>query len=77
MGRMVKAITSDRNPPFIVNGKYNAKGELIEMSMGSVKPNAIQIQYSDYKYDARGNWISRKRSSLGVQSTETRTIEYY
>ena len=76
-GRTVKAITSDRNPPFIVNGKYNAKGELIEMSMGSVKPNAIQIQYSDYKYDARGNWISRKRSSLGVQSTETRTIEYY
>jgi hypothetical protein len=76
-GRMVKAITSDRNPPYIVNNKYNAKGELIEMSMGSVKPNAIQIQFSDYKYDAKGNWISRKRSSVGVQSTETRTIEYY
>lgn len=78
-GRIVKLITSAKGMSFTSEYTYNAKGEVIEMSsfMGTAKTNAMKSQFSDYKYDATGNWISRKSSFLGQQGTETRTIEYY
>ena len=77
-GRVFKAIASGKDVSLTFNYKYNAKGELIEMStdMGAAS-GLFKYQYSDYKYDASGNWISRKRVFMGQQDTETRTIVYY
>ena len=77
-GRIVKLITSANGMSLTSEYTYNAKGEVVEVSvyMGSAK-NTTKIQYSDYKYDATGNWISRKSSLFGQQDTETRTIVYY
>ncbi|MBR4708755.1 MAG: hypothetical protein IKP30_01420 [Bacteroidaceae bacterium] len=73
-GRLIEAVstTSINDITMSIKLKYNNKGEQIECAMDTFK-----YQYSDYKYDAKGNWISRKRSFLGQQETETRTIEYY
>jgi hypothetical protein len=37
----------------------------------------MENPYTDYKYDAKGNWISRKASMMGQEMEQTRTIEYY
>lgn len=73
-GRLIETFTatSINDITMSIKLKYNNKGELIECAMDTFKN-----QYSDYKYDDRGNWISRKRSFLGQQETETRTIVYY
>jgi hypothetical protein len=39
--------------------------------------NEMTNPYTDYKYDDRGNWISRKGSMMGQEMEQTRTIEYY
>ena len=77
-GRVFKAIVSDKEMTCTLNYKYNAKGELIErsLSIGDTKSD-FKYQYSDYKYDDRGNWISRKWRFMNEQWTETRTIVYY
>lgn len=77
-GRIVKLITSVNGMSLTHEYTYNAKGEVVEASMymGSAK-NTMKIQYSDYKYDSRGNWISRKERFMNEQMTETRTIVYY
>ena len=73
-GRLIETFTatSINDITMSIKLKYNNKGEQIELAMDTFK-----YQYSDYKYDAKGNWISRKRSFLGQQDTETRTIVYY
>jgi formylglycine-generating enzyme required for sulfatase activity len=77
-GRVFKAIASDKEITYTLNYKYNAKGELIErsLSIGDTKSD-FKYQYSDYKYDSKGNWISRKIVFMEEQWTETRTIVYY
>ena len=35
------------------------------------------MKYTDYKYDAKSNWISRKTNMMGQEMKLTRTIEYY
>ena len=35
------------------------------------------IEHSDYKYDDKGNWISRKTSVMGQSMEAPRTIVYY
>ncbi len=37
----------------------------------------IEIPYSDYKFDDKGNWISRKAKMMGQEMTTTRTFTYY
>ena len=73
--RVIKEFYSYKNISKTLNTTYNAKGELIEVSDSG--DDIFKIQYSDYKYDARGNWISRKSSILNMSETETRTIVYY
>jgi hypothetical protein len=38
---------------------------------------AMEQPFTDYKFDEKGNWISRKTSMMGQEMTFTRTIEYY
>ena len=59
-----------------MNFVYNDKGEIVKLSM-SMMGNDITIEYSDYKYDDKGNWISRKTSAMGQEMETPRTIEYY
>ena len=55
---------------------FNDKGatEKESIDMGGQK---METPYTDYQYDDRGNWISRKSSIMGQTMEQTRTIEYY
>ena len=55
---------------------YNEKGAPAKVSMNMMGQD-MEIPYTDYKYDDRGNWISRKVSAMGQEMEQTRTIEYY
>ena len=55
---------------------YNDKGAVAAQSM-NFGGQAMEMPYTDYKYDAKGNWISRKMSMMGQEMEQTRTIEYY
>ena len=44
------------------------------MDMGG---NKMESPYTNYKFDAKGNWISRSGEMMGQTMEQTRTIEYY
>ena len=55
---------------------HNDKGAVAAESM-DFGGQEMKIPYTDYKYDDRGNWISRKTEMMGQEMVQTRTIEYY
>ena len=55
---------------------YNDKGAVASQSMNMMGQD-VSIPFTDYKYDERGNWISRKSSMMGQEMEQTRKIEYY
>ena len=55
---------------------YNDKGVVAAQSM-NMGGQEMKMEYTDIKYDAKGNWISRKTSMMGQEMEQTRTIEYY
>ena len=55
---------------------FNDKGELVKTTM-NMGGQEMAIEYSDYKYDDHGNWISRKVSVMGQTMDTPRTIVYY
>ncbi len=55
---------------------YNDKGAVASQSM-DMGGQEMKMEYTDYKYDAKGNWISRKTQMMGQDMEQTRTIEYY
>lgn len=55
---------------------YNDKGAIASQSM-DMGGQEMKMEYTDYKYDAKGNWISRKTQMMGQDMEQTRTIEYY
>lgn len=64
--------------PITTTYSYNQQGDLVS----EVYSDGYQQAYSDYVYDAHGNWISRNYSyKNGEQWTapvaQTRTITYY
>ena len=61
---------------FSMTFAYNDKGAVVcqTMDMGGQE---MKMEYTDIKYDAKGNWISRKTSMMGQEMEQTRTIEYY
>ena len=52
---------------------YDDKGVLTAQKMD----NGMEMKYTDYKFDDKGNWISRKTSVMGQEITTERTITYY
>ena len=54
--------------------EYNDKGAVASQSMVG---RDMKMEYTDYQYDAKGNWISRKTQMMGQDIEQTRTIEYY
>lgn len=55
---------------------YNDKGAVSAQTI-NMGGQEMKMEYTDYKYDAKGNWISRKTSMMGQDMEQTRTVEYY
>lgn len=55
---------------------YDEKGIVTSQSM-NFDGQEMTSPYTDYKFDDRGNWISRKSSMMGQEMEQTRTIVYY
>lgn len=61
---------------FTIAFKYNDKG-IVSSQVMNMGGQEIEIPYTNIKYDAKGNWISRTTSMMGQEMEQTRTIEYY
>ena len=61
---------------FSMTFAYNDKGAVVSQTM-DIGGQEMKMEYTDIKYDAKGNWISRKTSMMGQEMEQTRTIEYY
>ena len=55
---------------------FNDKGATDKESI-NMGGQTTETPYTDYKYDDKGNWISRKSSMMGQTMEQTRTIVYY
>ena len=55
---------------------YNDKGAIASQSM-NFGGQQMEMKYTDYKYDAKGNWISRKTNMMGQDMGQTRSSEYF
>ena len=55
---------------------YDANGNIAKAVM-DFGGQEMESPYTDYKFDSKGNWISRKTSMMGQEMEEVRTIEYY
>jgi len=73
----VKAQSADINgQQMVTTYNYDEKGVITStgMNMGGQE---MSNPYTDYQFDSKGNWISRKTSFMGQDVTQSRTIEYY
>ena len=61
---------------FSMTFAYNDKGAVVSQTM-DMGGQEMKMEYTDIKYDAKGNWIRRKTSMMGQEMEQTRTIEYY
>ena len=77
-GKIVSQSINMMGRDMVTKRTYNDKGAVAEesMDMGG-GGREVKIPYTDYKYDAKGNWISRKTNMMGQDIEQTRTIEYY
>ena len=75
-GKIVSQSMNIMGRDMVTKRTYNDKGAVAEESM-DMGGQEIKIPYADYKYDAKGNWISRKTSIMGQEMVQERTIEYY
>ncbi len=75
-GRVKSQSMEMMGQPMTVTHKYNEKGENTADEI-NVAGQSMETAYTDYKYDAKGNWISRKTSIMGQQMEQKRSFEYY
>ena len=61
---------------FSMTFAYNDKGAVVSQTM-DMGGQEMKMEYIDTRYDATGNWISRKTYMMGQEMEQTRTIEYY
>lgn len=75
-GRIVSETMNMMGNDIVAKYTYNDKGAVAAriMDMGGQQ---MEMPYTDYKYDEKGNWISRKSSMMGRDMEQTRKIEYY
>ena len=74
---MVKSQSMDvMGQKMTVSHTYNEKGAPTSdtIDAGGQKMTSA---YTDYQYDAHGNWISRKTNMMGNEIEQKRTIEYF
>ncbi|GEM_PF-1159344 len=75
-GKVKTQTTNVMGQQMATTNVYNDKGEIIKQSI-DMGGQAMSVEYSDYKYDDKGNWISRKASVMGQTMEAPRKIEYY
>ena len=75
-GRVVSQTMNMMGNDMVMKIVYNDKGN-IEAQVMDQGGQEMRIPNTDYKYDDRGNWISRKTSMMGQEMETTRKIEYY
>ena len=75
-GRVASQSMNMMGRDVVVKRTYNEKGAPAAESM-DMDGQEMSTPYTDYKYDDRGNWISRKVSMMGQEMEQTRKIEYY
>ena len=75
-GRVVSQKMNVMGNDMEVKRTYNEDGtpKADIMDMGG---NKMETPYTNYKFDAKGNWISRSGEMMGQTMEQTRTIEYY
>lgn len=54
------------------NDDGTAKANIMDMG-----GNQMETPFTNYKFDDKGNWISRTTEMMGQTMEQTRTIEYY
>ena len=75
-GRVVSQKMNVMGNDMEVKRTYNDDGtpKADIMDMGG---NQMESPYTNYKFDEKGNWISRTGEMMGQTMEQTRTIEYY
>ena len=75
-GRVVSQKMNVMGNDMEVKRTYNDDGtpKADIMDMGG---NSMESPYTNYKFDDKGNWISRSGEMMGQTMEQTRVIEYY
>lgn len=84
-GRIIEKTSDDPSSSIKTLYKYNDKGELVEQSEDQKGKSEFgtnsksRTVYTEYKFDAQGNWIQRKstlRYESGGEATEYVSMDY-
>ena len=75
-GRLKTQTMSMMGNEIVQTYNYDDQGHVKSTSM-NFGGQAMEQPFTDYKFDDKGNWISRKTSMMGQEIEQTRKIEYY
>ncbi len=75
-GRVKSQSTEMMGQAMVITMVYDEKGVLTAQTI-NMGGQEFSTPYTDYQFDDKGNWISRKTQMMGQEMTQTRTIEYY
>ena len=73
----LKTQTINANGQEIVQTLIWGEDGLPKAQKMQVMGQEMEVPFSDYKLDDKGNWISRKTSMMGQELEVSRTITYY
>ena len=75
-GRLKTQTMSMMGNEIIQTYNYDEEGHVKSTSV-NFGGQAMEQPFTEYKFDEKGNWISRKTSMMGQEMKFERTIEYY
>ena len=72
VGQKMNVMGNDMEVKRTYNDDGTPKADIMDMG-----GNQMESPYTNYKFDDKGNWISRTGEMMGQTMEQTRTIEYY
>ena len=75
-GRLKTQTMSMMGNEIVQTYHYDEEGHVKSTSV-NFGGQAMEQPFTEYKFDEKGNWISRKTSMMGQEMKFERTIEYY
>ena len=72
VGQKMNVMGNDMEVKRTYNDDGTPKADIMDMG-----GNQMESPYTNYKFDEKGNWISRSGEMMGQTMEQTRTIEYY
>ena len=75
-GRLKTQTMSMMGNEIVQTYNYDEEGHVKSTSV-NFGGQAMEQPFTEYKFDEKGNWISRKTSMMGQEMKFERTIEYY